>query len=143
MYEGTRRSSSEVAVIETDGTIIAQADDSPPGDYDEIEVLPGLRVLSLKLSDHHPVNPNNDWLRRTSQESVAVCFIARRGHTYTARPVYAGKTWRGEIIDQQTTERVPTEGFADVNERCEEAPGKYRQSHRIPVPGIVPIIIPH
>jgi hypothetical protein len=92
-------------------------------------VLPGLRALQVRLSDDHP----NDMTRltnRSSTESVGVCFVARAGHTYTARPVYAEGTWRAEIIDQTTTERVRTERFAEQNDLCAEVEGKYVERRR-------------
>jgi hypothetical protein len=136
MYEGPRRSSSDVAIVETDGTIIAQADRGEPGSYHTISVLPGLRALRVRLLDDHP----HSMIRltiRSSTKPVRVCFVARAGHTYTTRPVYAGATWRPEIIDQNTAERVRTDGFDQANEQCAEQDGGYEQHHR------APIVAPH
>jgi hypothetical protein len=140
-YDGPRRSSAEIAVVETDGTVI-MAVDQIPVHFDKVEVLPGLRALLVRLSDDHPITASNDWTVRTSQEAISVCFVARPGHTYTARPVYAHKAWRAEIIDQNTAERVRTDGFSAENEDCAESEGTFRQAHRVPVPAPIPIYIP-
>jgi hypothetical protein len=131
MYQGSRRSASEVAVVETDGIVITQADQGEPGWYDSVAVLPGLRPFRVRLSDRPAV--------RSSTGSLGVCFVARAGHTYTVRPVYAQGTWRPEIIDQNTTERVRTEGFGDKDglDLCPDDEERYVQGRRliiIPVP---------
>jgi hypothetical protein len=118
MYGGARRSSGEVAVVETKGTVIIQVDEGAPGTYSQVEVLPGLRALLLTV--------------RSSQDAISVCFVARPGHTYTVRPVYGRKTWRAEVIDQNTTELVRTDGFSAENEQCTETEGTRRPAHRRP-----------
>jgi hypothetical protein len=137
MYEGPRRSSSEIAVVETDGIVITRADQDVEGSYGKIALLPGLRVLRVRLDDEgHGMAL---YTSRSSKTSAPVCFVAQAGHTYTARPVDAEGTWRPEIIDQNTTGRVRTEGFADKNELCGEAADQYVVHHR---PIVVPVIRP-
>ena len=54
----------------------------------KFEVLPGPHGLAVRLEDDVP-----GW-RLYSVRSLVVCFVARPGHTYATRPVYAGRIWR-------------------------------------------------
>jgi len=103
MYPGPRRPRAEVALVQIDGTQLTRFDGEPT-ETDRLEVLPGLHALWVALDDRHsPAGPG--W-RAYSVRSLVVCFAAHAGHAYRARPVYAGRQWRPEIVDETRAELV-------------------------------------
>jgi hypothetical protein len=111
-YPGPRRPSNQVALIETTGTKLTGVDgDAVHGS--KAEVLPGRHGLAVKLDDDVP-----GW-HLYSVHSLVVCFVARPGHAYAARPVYAGPTWRIELIDETLAERAKAWIVGDPGNPCE------------------------
>jgi hypothetical protein len=106
MYDGPKRPSGEVALIETDGTVLSAVDGDATS-ASKVEVLPGAHALAVKLDDVHRQNAaSTDGFRYFSDAPVVACFTARPGHAYQARPVYAGRRWRPEIIDETLAQTV-------------------------------------
>ena len=111
-YGGPRRPSKDVALIETTGTKLT-AIDGEPIHASKAEVLPGPRGLAVRLEEDVPGG------RLYSVRSLVVCFVARPGHAYAARPVYAGPTWRIELIDETLAETAKVWRAGDPGNPCE------------------------
>jgi hypothetical protein len=106
-YAGPRRPTQEVAVIETDGTQLTSVDAWRAARSDrKLEVLPGPHALGVKLSDDHRHTVAGDGYHYFTRYSLFVCFVAYPGHTYLTRPVYSGRTWRPEIVDENRAELI-------------------------------------
>lgn len=66
-----------------------------------------MHALSVQLDDvHRQTAGRGDGYRYFSKSALVVCFVARPGHTYEARPVYAGQSWRPGIVDESRAELV-------------------------------------
>jgi hypothetical protein len=123
-YDGPRRPSKEVALIETDGTKLTAVDDQD-ANGSKLEVLPGMHALSVQLDDvHRQTAGSGDGYRYFSKNALVVCFVAHPGHTYEARPVYAGRSWRPEIVDESRAELVKSWVVDSPAGRCTTGSGR-------------------
>lgn len=120
-YRGARRPSQEVAFIESDGTRLTGLDEWRGRGDQKLEVLPGAHALAVRLYDDKRNGIASDGYHYSSKYSLIVCFVARPGHTYLARPVYSGRTWRPELVDESRAELIkvrvidgPAAGCADA-----------------------------
>ena len=107
LYPGPKRPDAEVATIEVDRLAI-QAVDGRAVDTSRprYEILPGSHTVTLR----------RDRLDR------AVCFKARPGHVYLARPVRGGGTWHPEMIDENVALVIPADETSPVAPECPAAP---------------------
>jgi hypothetical protein len=121
LYPGPKRPAAEVATLETDGVDIVAVDERATqpssGGY---QILAGVHAVSLRLNDRHPVSGDRStWVARGSKDQYAVCFMARGGHAYLLRPVYASKrSWRPEVIDENTTQLISAKVTSAVAHDC-------------------------
>ena len=124
MYPGPERPDNEVAIVGTDGMEIAAVEGNRRGVGDTVAILPGKTRLTVRLDDEKAPSQVLAVSHRTSRSEVAVCFVAKAGHRYVARPNYDDQAWRAEIVDQTITEMVPT------SEDCGRTTGGYSESVR-------------
>lgn len=97
LYPGPRRPRSEVATIETDAIFIDTLDGVYVGTGETVEILPGRHALGIRLQDHERAVMADEVL---SAQPIVLCFEARAGRSYLARPAVVGlENWRPEIID--------------------------------------------
>ncbi len=120
MYEGARRSSNEVAILQTDGTIMTAVDGRKWGSNQDVAVLPGVRAISVRLKDvNRYAGPLLGAELLSSTRSLTICFRARADHTYTVRPAYEqGQRWHPEVIDQKTASAVRTTPLGNPRDPC-------------------------
>src|SRR5580698_4991625 len=117
-YDGPRRASKDVALIETDGTKLTAVDDWD-AKGSKLEVLPGMHALSVQLDDvHRQTAGSSDGYRYFSKAALIVCFVALPGHTYEARPIYSWRSWRPEIVDESRAELVRSWVIDSPARRC-------------------------
>jgi hypothetical protein len=127
LYPGPKRPDIEVATIEADGMTIVAVDEQRapsgvgPSRYD---VAAGMHSVSVRLNDDHPVFAGSAaGGHRTSDNALAVCFLARGKHTYLVRPAYSGRLWQPEIIDENVTGVIVTKPTSAIAPDCSpEAP---------------------
>ncbi|HMF39088.1 MAG TPA: hypothetical protein VKQ32_00270 [Polyangia bacterium] len=116
MYEGRELLHSESATIKTEGTRLERVDSlyAPAGDA-IFTIAPGMHLVTFFLDDNPP--PGGKW-RRTSAESLAVCWDAQVRHLYRVRPAYDGEQWKPEVIDATTNAVIPTVAMLPAPTRC-------------------------
>jgi hypothetical protein len=102
-YPGPRRRVDQVATIEVKDTLIQEIDGVPVRGT-TFELLPGPHALRVRFvqARQEPFGG-----RHYSTGSLAVCFTAREGRSYTVVPaVNLDGTWKPEIVDRDTTYRI-------------------------------------
>src|SRR5437773_1575799 len=116
MYDGRELLHSELATISTEGTRLERVDSLYARRGDTVfEVTPGMHLVTFFLDDNPP--PGGKW-RRSSAESLAVCWDARVRHLYRVRPVYDGEQWKPEVVDAATGTAIPTVAMRPAPTRC-------------------------
>jgi hypothetical protein len=94
-----------MAILGARGVVLDNIDDHGVRDDQadpsraHFEIPPGRHTLAVSLYTGSPP-PGGD------AKTVAVCFGAVAGHSYTARPVVVGTVWHPEIIDETTGDAV-------------------------------------
>jgi len=134
MYPGPKRPDNEVAIIATDGTNLAEVDGDPEFVGNTVAVLPGRKRLSLRLDDAQAPSDvaTAAYSHRTSRSEVSLCFVAKAGHRYVARPNYDDQAWRAEIVDQTIAELV-------TSEDCGGTSAGYSESVRLPIAPLISV----
>src|SRR5689334_6296016 len=98
-YEGSPRPDNEIAVIESDRTLVSTIDGKEVaysgGNFATFKVLPGEHTVGVTLNDIKATP------RRTSKKPLLVTFRADAGKAYVTRPVYDGGLWRPEIVPKE------------------------------------------
>ena len=117
LYRGPSRPKTEVAAIESDGVRIVAVDEQSTESGRRYEILPGAHSVTLLLGYDTAAG-----IGRYSKNAIAVCFTARAGHVYLARPVYHDATWHPEIIDENVTRAIATTATSTVVPDCSPAP---------------------
>ena len=112
MYRGPRRPDNETVLVETAGFEIASIDDVAPPGGSKFRLLPGAHRLEMYMSDGYMRG-----VMRTSRLTLSVCFVAKPGHAYLARPVYAGPFVRPQIIDENVTYPVASDDCSPPKRR--------------------------
>jgi hypothetical protein len=108
LYKGPSRPSSEIAVLTSNDTLIAQVDglrvsDRASGNYARFEVLPGLHEVGIGLNHVIP-----GVFTTTIQRSgyITVCVELEAGHSYRTRAVINGRRWVPQVVDETTHELI-------------------------------------
>ena len=107
IYPGPQRPEAEIAVIEVDRLAFQAVDGHVVNTAEpRYEILPGSHAVTLR----------RDRLDR------GVCFKARAGHVYLARPVRGGGTWHPEVIDENVAQAVHSDEMPPFTSECPGAP---------------------
>ena len=107
LYPGPPRSRAEVATIEVNRLIVLAVDDAAVETHrSRFDILPGMHAVEVGR-DHR---------------SYALCFDARPGHVYLARPVrFEQGGWRPEVIDENSTQVIRTRNTTAGAPNCATA----------------------
>ncbi len=99
LYTGPRRSSSEVATLLSDSSMISEVDGVKTpysgGNFAEYEVLPGEHSVGVMLND---VSGNGRWY---SDELYRICLKAEAGKSYRVQIERHGSQWRPYMVNDR------------------------------------------
>jgi hypothetical protein len=85
------------ATLETDGTVLESLDGRTTRLRSPVTILPGRHAIGLTLRDSKDAAFAT--ITYYSRGPLVVCFDARAGRIYRARPLMAHRRWEPEIID--------------------------------------------